>query len=166
MNLSNTLKKLYVSHQPVLLRYACRYLPENVAEDVVQDSFLRYYERYISTTDECEAAHVLLGITHNLCIDYLRHLSVQRDYEQNLYARFSLHELLNDPDYALDKLNVEKLNKIRFMISQLSERQQQILNLYYMENLRASEIAIRLALSRRTVENIIYRALLTLRKRL
>ena len=71
-----------------------------------------------------------------------------------------------DPDNGLDYLNEEKLARVRFQITKLSLRQQQILDLYYGQNLQAQEIAARLHLSRRTIENIIYRALLTLRKSL
>jgi RNA polymerase sigma-70 factor (ECF subfamily) len=166
MDRSDTLKKLYTSYQPMLLRYACRYLPEHVAEDIVQDCFLKYYDRYIWTTKDEDAINVLYGITHNLCIDYLRHISVRRDYEQYQYARVSLQELLCDPDNGLDYLNEEKLARVRFQITKLSLRQQQILDLYYGQNLQAQEIAARLHLSRRTIENIIYRALLSLRKSL
>ena len=49
-------------------------------------------------------------------------------------------------------------------IAELPERSQEIFRMSYIEGLKAAEIAERLNLSVRTVENLLYRSLLHLRK--
>ena len=49
-------------------------------------------------------------------------------------------------------------------VAELPERSQQIFRMSYLEGLKAAEIAERLDLSVRTVENQLYRSLLYLRK--
>jgi RNA polymerase sigma-70 factor (ECF subfamily) len=166
MNISETLKKLYISLKPILLRYASRYVPESIAEDIVQDSFLRYYDRYLWTTEKEEASQILFSITHNLCIDYLRHLSIIRDYKSKMYVEIALDELEHFHDDDMAQLANMKINKIRILIELLPPRQREILHLYYAENMKSTEIASRLELSRRTVENTIYRALISIRKQI
>ena len=49
-------------------------------------------------------------------------------------------------------------------VAELPERSQEVFRMSYLEGLKAAEIAERLNLSVRTVENLLYRSLLYLRK--
>lgn len=166
MDFLDTLRKLYVNFQPILMRYATRYLPWTTAEDVVHDSFLRYYEKYDETIKEEDALKILLCIVHNLCVDHLRSQSLSRDYKTKVYSNISLEELLTEQDDDIDTFDSYRIGKIKTLISQLTARQKELLQKHYFDNMSTAEIAIQTGLSKRTVENTIYRVLISLRKQI
>lgn len=131
-------------------------------EDFPTPAFLRFssVDMYISTKN------ILFVAVRNACIDHLRRISLEQEFADKRVIQLKLDEL-SFYDGA-DELFMRKdlMAHVMAKINELPEKRREIFLLSYMEGLKAAEIAERLNLSTRTVENQLYRTLLFLRKEL
>ncbi len=145
-----------------LVVYACKYVTSiDIAREVVQDFFVRFYEKRDSLSIGISLKSYLYRSVYNCCINYLnqkniqdRHLKtieLERDHEENMEAEINTIEL----EYRIDKI-----------INGLPPKCRQIFKMNRLEGLRNEEIAKQLNLSKRTVETQISKALKILRKEL
>ena len=133
-------RHIYTEYAPMLMRFAEKFVSGFFAEDIVHDVFLKF------------------------CLDYLRRINMEQEIIDHRVLQLKLEEL--DFFEASDELFMRKdlLDLLMKKIAELPERSQQIFRMSYLEGLKAAEIAERLDLSVRTVENQLYRSLLYLRK--
>lgn len=110
--------------------------------------------------------NILFVAVRNACIDHLRRISLEQEFADKRAIQLKLDEL-SFYDGA-DELFMRKdlMAHVMAKINKLPEKRREIFLLSYMEGLKAAEIAERLNLSTRTVENQLYRTLLFLRKEL
>lgn len=157
-------RKLYLEYAPMLLRFAGKYVSSFFAEDIVQDIFLKLWDRQVFLLPENELKRILYIAVKNGCIDHLRKLRIEQEYIDNRALQLKLEEL--DFFESSDELFMRKdlLNLLFKKIDELPERSREIFHMSYLEGLKAAEIAEQLDLSVRTVENQLYRALIFLRK--
>lgn len=96
----------------------------------------------------------------------MRRISLEQEFADKRTIQLKLDEL-SFYDGA-DELFMRKdlMAHVMAKINELPEKRREIFLLSYMEGLKAAEIAERLNLSTRTVENQLYRTLLFLRKEL
>ncbi|MFT5129814.1 MAG: RNA polymerase sigma-70 factor (ECF subfamily) [Rhodothermales bacterium] len=67
------IRKAIASFQTPLLRYAARFLNEpDIAQDVVQDAFIRLHQALHGQKDVRDVRAWLFRVTHNLAIDHCR----------------------------------------------------------------------------------------------
>ena len=156
--------KVYLEYASQLLRFAEKFVSPFYAEDIVHDVFLKLWDRQVFLLPESELRRVLYVAVRNACIDHLRRLSQEQEYIDRRMLQLRLDEL--DFFEASDKLFMQKdlLDLLLKKVEELPERSREIFKLSYLEGLKTAEIAERLNLSTRTVENQLYRALLFLRK--
>ena len=156
--------KVYLEYASQLLRFAEKFVSPFYAEDIVHDVFLKLWDRQVFLLPESELRRVLYVAVRNACIDHLRRLSQEQEYIDKRMLQLRLDEL--DFFEASDKLFMQKdlLDLLLKKVEELPERSREIFKLSYLEGLKTAEIAERLNLSTRTVENQLYRALLFLRK--
>ena len=154
----NNYQKLYMQYAPMLLRFAVKFISPFFAEDIVHDVFLRIWDKQVFLLSESEV--------RNACIDHLRRISLEQEFADKRAIQLKLDEL-SFYDGA-DELFMRKdlMAHVMAKINELPEKRREIFLLSYMEGLKAAEIAERLNLSTRTVENQLYRTLLFLRKEL
>lgn len=153
---------LYLEWTPRLLKYNRRFVDEFAAEDIVQESFLELYQKNLHNLPEQDVVKLLFTISRNKCIDLLRHQVCVNNYTTRSYAEISLQELLDDKTETLEE-DDQKLHQILNIADLLPERRKEIFNLYYIQGLTSQKISQLLQLSKRTVENNIYRALVFIR---
>lgn len=153
---------LYLKWTPRLLKYNRRFVDEFAAEDIVQESFLELYQKNLYNLPEQDVVKLLFTISRNKCIDLLRHQVRVNNYATSSYAEISLHELLEDKTETLED-DDRKLHQILNIAALLPERRKEIFKLYYIQGLTSQKISQLLQLSKRTVENNIYRALVFIR---
>lgn len=129
-----------------------------VAEEIVQDFFIYLWEKrsaiVIHTSFE---AYIHTAVRYQV-LNYLQKEITRNNYKSTLGTEESYS------NETLDQVYLNELNKIiENEIAQLPEKCQHVFRLSRQENLNTKEIAERLAISTKTVENHLTKALKILR---
>lgn len=135
---------------------------QSAAEDIVQETFLRVWNNIQSFDEERgPLGRWVLSSARNRAIDYLR------SWEGRMTrGALPIHEW-DQPSAAADVedelLNADLVKALRGAMARLSERQQAILNLAYVEGLTQMQMAERLKRPLGTVKTWVRAALQALR---
>ena len=136
-----------------------------VAEDLVQETFLRVWNRvHAFEAGRGALGPWLLAIARNRAIDHLRSLAARMDrnaYELDVRGHPSLFI-----DMEREVLNTDHANLIRKAIAKLSANQQKVIELAYYEGLSQTEMAERMGEPLGTVKTWVRTALKHLRDEL
>lgn len=133
---------LFRRHYRALCLYAVHFLHNlDAAEDLVQDSFVAYWEK--GEIMASEQAY-LYRMVHNRCIDILR-----KDQPAALPEELSMEETID---------RSEKEARLWVAIERLPEQRRRCLIMAKREGLSYKEIAAELGISENTVRNHIARA--------
>lgn len=138
---------------------------EAAAEDLVQETFLRVWNRVHGFDQERGALGPwILTVARNRAIDYLR--SIQgREVESPLEM-----ERLENPalftNLETDILNIDRIRKLKGAFEKLTPNQRTVIELAYYEGLSQTEMAARLKQPLGTVKTWVRTALKTLREEL
>jgi RNA polymerase sigma-70 factor (ECF subfamily) len=148
----------------MLIRFAEKYVSRLYAEDMVQDVFLKFWDKKISFLSETDLKRMLYTAVRNACIDHLRRLSSEQETIDRRAIKLKMDELdfFEPPDEPFMREDLMAFLVKR--IDKLPERSRTVFHMFYFDELKTSEIADQLHLSVRTVENLLYRSLLYLRK--
>jgi RNA polymerase sigma-70 factor (family 1) len=132
---------------------------EDEAEEIVQNLFFSIWEKRADLEITVSLKSYLYRAVHNHCLNRIKHLKVREEYQQ--YA-FDYHESSYESvNQAVIKNELEE--KINFAIEKLPEQCKIIFQMSRFEELKYNEIAEKLALSPKTIENQIGKALKILR---
>lgn len=156
-------KRLYMENARPMIRFACRFVDRYSAEDIVQDAFIKIYDKKFWELPEVDLLKLLYTTVRNLCINQLQHQSYVADYKARKTAELLLKEANG---YNIEKEIIDKdlYRNVQKVIELLPPKRLEIFKLYYIKELDSRDIADRLGLSHRTVENNLYRALVFLRE--
>lgn len=148
---------LYEEYAPRIFAFLCRKLNEPVlAEDMVQEVFVKVWKNRESLNEFKSTKAYLFTAANNIAIDYFRKKKMDSvdidDYENAAFYRF-------EQDFDIPE-------HIKKAIDKLTPMQRNVFYLSRFEGMKHAEISEILNISKRTVENHISRALLTLRKNL
>ena len=134
-----------------------------VAEDLVQETFLRVWNRMNAfEAGKGALGPWLLAIARNRAIDYIR--SVQSRMQRNTYE-FDVREHPSlFVDMEKDVLNTDSARVIRKALEKLTENQRKVIELAYYEGLSQSEMAERMGQPLGTVKTWVRTALQLLRE--
>jgi RNA polymerase sigma-70 factor, Bacteroides expansion family 1 len=130
-----------------------------IAEDIVQDVFLRFWEDNKLLSVETNPKAYLFRSVRNASIDYIR---------KNNYRVFTDIEeanLISEEEISEEELSLQ-YERLYRMINQLSPQERTVLNAIVVENKRYKEVAEEMNISVNTVKTYFSRALRTLRKEL
>jgi RNA polymerase sigma-70 factor (ECF subfamily) len=143
--------------------YAFTLLKEEiVAEEMVQNVFCKLWERSASLTISGSVAAYLYRAVHNESLNYLKHQKVRSEHRLHVS-----HQSGQENDSASRRLHVKELeDRLRQSLNELPEQCRTIFQMSRFEELRYKEIADRLDLSVKTVENQMGKALRILRSKL
>ena len=167
-----TIEHLFREYYASLLSYAKLMLPEEEAEDVVQDVFswlLDHRMRLPQFTTEKEMLHYLLSSIWHGCLNRLRREKSDREHRAWFRSRMEKSYAEYDPDRdpVISKLYTEDIRgEVSAMLSTLPQRCREVFVLSKIEGLPSRKISQILGLSVSTVENHIYNAMKLLRSRL
>lgn len=132
------------------------------AEDLAQEVFIQVYKSLPSFKFNSEFSTWIYKITVNKCLDW------KRKFKNQLSEIKLCEELKNCESKTLlpEELLLQKANKhnINLMLNRLPEAYRYVIILYYYNNLSYQEIAIKLQISKKTVESRLYRGKNLLRK--
>ncbi len=132
------------------------------AEGIVQEVFLKIWSNRENTDLSKSFKSYLFTVAYNLSIDLLRKRLHEKEYLRYLKDYFNVEDLSveNEVDYTLVQSQVDNI------IEELPKKRQQIFKLSWENGLSHKEIAGRLNISVKTVENQIYLALKQLKEKL
>lgn len=150
---------LHARHRPSLLRLAERSLGPRraLAEDVVQDSFIRAYRALRADEREVAVTPWLRRIVHNRAMDELR-----RPRMLGLDEAPAAHARLAADDTAAVAQRRERLRLVVGDIVALPPRQREALVAHVMEGTPHADLALTLDASVAATKNLISRARMTL----
>ncbi len=159
-------KNRFEVYYPMLCKIAFGYLLDtHECEDVVQECFIKVWNNGKHELDEKEFLSYMLRAVKNNCISYLRKqkstiVSLDDRLLHTDYTEF-MDEATEDesPDESID----EKLNKILVV---LPPKCKEIFLLSKLEGLKYQEIASKLNISIKTVENQMGKAIKLIREQL
>jgi len=156
------LEQLFTTHFAGLYTYAYTILKDShLAEEMVQEVFVKLYERaqHIRITTSLES--YLYRSVYNESLNHQKHQKAKANYRKFILHRQNPAAPLPD---ASNYLELEA--KLQLALEELPEQCRTIFQLSRFEELKYREIAERLGLSIKTVENQLSKALRIMRKRL
>ncbi|MCG8306497.1 MAG: RNA polymerase sigma-70 factor [Cytophagales bacterium] len=129
------------------------------AEEVCQEVFLKLWEMRGSFDESKSLNSYIFTIAKNIVLQKIRKRAYSIALEK--YWKTDPPPYTRNTEENVEKKDLEK--HLKAFISRLPEKQKNIIGLRMNESLSNDEIAKRLGISKRTVENQIYRALKKMR---
>lgn len=151
---------LFNFYYPGLIVYANKFLVNNhLAEEIVQGVFLKLWQdrRYIEINSSVKS--YIFQSVRNKCLDILKHRKIQDDYARKVMKEQELSNEVTWDTYVESELYLILIHAIE----RLPPECQKIFRYSRIRNLTNREIAEKLGISIKTVENQISKALKILR---
>jgi RNA polymerase sigma-70 factor (ECF subfamily) len=157
-------EQVFKSHFKSLHSYACTIMREPLmAEEIVQNIFVKLWEKKEDITIRENISVYLYRAVHNESINYLRHLKVRSAYQSHAMRQ----NIQNEREKPAEKVVLGELEKkLEQALRELPEQCRTIFQLSRFEDLKYREIADRMGLSVKTIENQMGKALKILRLKL
>ena len=156
----DTFELLFKTHFKALHAYGMSILrDEQEAEEIVQQVFLKFWEKRNTLTIETSVKAYLYKSVYNDCLNHLRNFKTRLKYQGEAQRMTDLYER---PASARVEMN-EFQNILNEAINELPEKCRTIFQMSRFEELKYKEIAEKLGLSVKTVENQMSKALKILR---
>ena len=148
-------RQLFKLYAPLLYRFSYSYLKNKEdAEGLIQNVFLTIWQKRNSIDSSRSIKGLIYKITVNSVYDIIRKRKTERTFRNRAFA--------NQPGYDYQTWNMvlknELQQKVFKLVDLMPEQQQKVFNLSKIEGYSNDEIATKLGLSKRTVENHLYRA--------
>jgi RNA polymerase sigma-70 factor (ECF subfamily) len=156
-------ERFYKKYQPRLFVYGIGILKdEDATKDLVQEAFISFWENMEHILTDYSVTAYLFKIFHGKCTKYLRNKAIVTDFSHLSELKMqeieiSYYNLDNNIMGSIFMHDVEKLYENA--LEKLPEKCREIFVMSNQEELRNAEIATKLGLSVRTVENQIYKAI-------
>ena len=134
---------------------------DGLAEEQVQEVFIRLWEIRHTLKEDLKLFPYLLTSVRNRCLNQIKRNQVEQKYityQQQHYR----NEILN---YEED-IEEEVIKKVQHSIKQLPDKCREVFHLSRFEGLSHKQIAEKLEISTKTVENHITKAMKIIRKEL
>lgn len=156
------LEELFARHRDELYRYAARYTGDaDLAEDVVQDVFVRLAERPPRHGDEIRAW--LFRVATTIAIDALRGSRRRLELVAERQTDVPIPVAPVDPAESVEREELRR--KVRSALAELNDKERAVL-LMREEGFAHSEIAAAVGTTTKSVGTMIARALAKLAQRL
>lgn len=156
-------EQVFKSHFKNLHAYACSILKDEIAaEEMVQNVFCKIWERADTLSIGGSLAAYLYRAVNNESLNHLKHQKVKAAHA--LHVAYVGGEQRETPSKLLQAKELE--SRLHRALNDLPEQCRTIFQLSRFEELRYREIADRMGLSVKTVENQMGKALRILREKL
>jgi len=156
-------EQVFKTHYKNLHSYAFTMLKdEDEAEEMVQQVFFKLWERSEHLSFSGPIAAYLYRAVHNESLNFIKHQKVKAGHQ--LHVAYSMK---NKSEQASPKMIRKELeNKFREALNELPEQCRTVFQLSRFEDMKYKEIADKLDISVKTVENHMGKALKLLRTKL
>lgn len=149
-------QKLYEKYVSRIFNFALSYLKdETKTEELVQNVFIKIWEKKELLDTSKNFKSYIFKISINEIYQFIRKKNIENAYTDYIKNNYKPDE---DSTWHTVVLN-DMLNKLRTLVQQLPDKQKNIFYLSKEEGLSNAEIAKKLKISKRTVENHLYRAI-------
>ncbi len=154
-------QQLFERYAPRIYQFSISYLHNKMeAEELVQDVFLKIWEKRETLDQSRNIKSFIFKIAVNTIYDRIRRTNLE-----NAFQDFMPESAESDSGSTWNTVIFDDLQaNLEILIAQLPGRQQKIFRLSKQEGLTNDEIAQQLNVSKRTVENHLYRAISYLKK--
>ncbi len=154
-------RELFNKYAPRLFKFAYSYLKNKEdAEELIQNVFLTIWLKRNTIDISRNIKAFIYTITVNEIYDLIRKRRIERVFQS--------HASLNQTGFEFQTWNSvlrnELKNNLFHIVNRLPEQQQKVFNLSRMEGFTNDEIAEKMNLSKRTVENHLYRAIIFIKQ--
>ena len=150
---------LFERYYKELLLYANLFLHDiDKCEDIIQSVFVKLWENRHSLTVQTSVISYLYGAVRNSCLNRLKHDKIKNEY--------SIYVSAFQDDFEDMNKNInfkECLERFNASICQLPEKYREIFVSSRIHGQKYDEIALRLGISKRTVEERMKKAIAILR---
>jgi len=157
-------EKVFKLYYKPLCDYACTIIKDSdESEEVVQNIFFVIWSKKKILGISISLKSYLYRSVHNECLNKLKHIKVKLVYAMDLKNNITTSGL----DNVSENIDAKELNKkIQSALDSLPEQCGKVFKLSRFENLKYSEIALKLDISIKTVENHMGKALKIMRDNL
>lgn len=156
-------ERVFKEYYKTLHAYACTILRDDAdAEEMVQQVFFKLWDRAANLQISGSIAAYLYRAVHNECLNFIKHQNVKAKHQLHVAYRLREDERSAQTEYHDPAL----LKRITEALNNLPEQCRTIFQMSRFEDLKYREIAERLNLSVKTVENQMGKALKLMRARL
>jgi RNA polymerase sigma-70 factor (ECF subfamily) len=158
----NAFETLFYSYYKYLCLYASKIIQDDdSAEEIVQDLFVKLWEKREQLNIETSIKNYLFRSVKNLCINYIQHNKTKLRYAQKIISEVE-NNYSDDDNFT----EIELSQKIEESINSLPEKRKEIFRLSRQDGFKYHEIATKLNISIKTVETQMSLAIKTLREKL
>ena len=162
-------KQLFFEYHPRLVRFATRFVDESTAEDIVQNCFMRLWnkrENILLTNIKS----LLFMMVRNDCLNELKHRVVASTDSLDALMNEKGTEQLYWQDFTPDAetvfVGVELQNIVNEALMITSDKSREIFLMSRQQGMSPKEIAEKMGISRQAVEKHIHSVLAVLKKQL
>ncbi len=156
-------EELFKTFFPELSFYAIRFVEDmDTAEEIIQDIFFNVWENRAKLKINTSIKSYLYTTVRNTCLNLIKHKKVENKYREHFSRKLQSDEL--DESKWIESNDLQE--KILGAIDKLPEKRQIIFKMSRFEELSYKEIASKLDISVKTVENQMGSALKFLREEL
>ena len=162
-------ESLFQDNYKNLVLYAKKFVQETeIARDLVQDVFIYLWDKRENLNIDKSLPSYLFRAVHNACINYLKRESTKESYIRTFLLNINNGIYCTSASDDAHELVVQKdlSERIELIIDGLPDQCRNIFRMSRFRGLRNKEIAEIYAISPRTVETQIYRALKVLKENL
>lgn len=155
-------ESLFHKYYGLLCAYGATILGDrDAAEELVQDFFVKLWEKRESISVESSVNNYLYRSVRNLCINYINHNKIKQNYARQMSEN---SEIQIDEDIVFPEPDI--FDKIEEGINALPEKRREIFRLSRRDGLKYHQIAEKLQISVKTVETQMSLAFKSLREQL
>lgn len=152
------IEQLLAAYQGPLIRYAYRLVHDRqVAEDVVQEAFLRFVRRPLEYGEPRQRVAWFYRVIHNLCVDWLKRETKRSD----IYER--IRRDTSEGQTPAGVISMDRWRYLEGLLGRLNEKQKQVMLLFFEEGLSYKEIAEVTGFSMSNVGMLLHRSLKKMR---
>jgi len=152
---------LFKTYYDYLCVFAAKIIEDEIAaEEIVQEFFVKFWEKRNQLTIEKSVKNYLFRSIKNLCFNFIKHNNVRLQHAKQMMAE------AESTNFRDNFIEVDLAEKIEESIESLPEKRREIFRLSREEGLKYREIAEKLKLSVKTVEAQMGLALKSLREKL
>lgn len=165
-NIDVCFEQFYAANFPRVKNFA-RLLTksEEDAEDIAQNIFLKLWTRPDLWQGQESMTGYLYTVTRNEIFNLFKHQKVEQEYESHIIRSQLIGELCDEDTSLLENLYYKEIVLlVELALNQLPPRRKQVFEMSRIEGLSHKEIAEKLQIPVRTVEDHIYKTLTELRK--